>query len=119
LSASGTWGADARVNKILTFLQTRQLNSNGLPYAWYQSENGNPYGTKIQNAADSEQLLVALNNLRFFRPELADTINNIVYNRTNYAPLEQAVDGLTNSKNIYELLAKPIQYVRSTTKLPC
>jgi hypothetical protein len=102
LSASGTWGADARFNKILTFLQTRQLTTNGLPYAWYQSANGNPNGTEIQNAADSGQLLVSLNNLRVFRPDLADAINNIVFNRTNYAPLEQAVDGLTNSKNIYD-----------------
>ena len=102
LSTSGTWGADARISKILTFLQTRQLTSNGLPYAWYHSENGNPNGTEIQNAADSGQLLVALNNLKVFRPDLADAINNIVYNRTNYAPLEQAVDGLTNSKNIYD-----------------
>ena len=44
--------------------------------------------TDEQNAADTGELLVALNNLRVFRPDLADTINNIVYNRTNYAPLE-------------------------------
>ena len=30
------------------------------------------------------------------------TINNIVYNRTNYAPLEQAVDALKNSKKLYD-----------------
>ncbi len=102
LSTSGTWGADARFNKILTFLQTRQLTSNGLPYAWYQSANGNPYGNDVQNAADTGELLVALNNLRVFRPDLAGTINTIVYTRTNYAPLEQAVDALANSKNLYD-----------------
>src|SRR5450759_4399544 len=31
LSTGGTWGADARINKILAFLQTRQLTSNGFP----------------------------------------------------------------------------------------
>ncbi len=102
LSAGGTWGADARFNKILTFLQIRQLASNGLPYEWYQSANGNPYVADQQNAADAGELLAALNNLRVFRPELAETINSIVYNRTNYAPLEQAIDALTNSKNLYD-----------------
>ena len=47
ISNSGTWGADARFNDIIDFLQTRQLSSNGLPYAWYQSANGNPYVTDV------------------------------------------------------------------------
>ena len=102
LSASGTWGADARFTKVLAFLQTRQLTSSGVPYAWYHSDSGNPNGTEVQNAADTGQLLVALNNLKVFRPDLADQINTIVYNRTNYEPLEKAVDGLTNSKNLYD-----------------
>ena len=102
LSSSGTWGADERFSKILTFLQTRQLSSNGLPYVWYQSANGNPYVTEEQNAADTGELLVALNNLKIFRPHLAETINSIVYNRTNYAPLQQAVDTLASSKNLYD-----------------
>jgi hypothetical protein len=102
LSNSGSWGADSRFNKILTFLQTRQLTSDSLPYAWYQSSNGKPYTTEVQNAADTGELLVALNNLRVFRPDLAESINNIVFNRTNYAPMEQAVDSLANSKNLYD-----------------
>jgi hypothetical protein len=102
LSNTGTWGADARLSKIMSFLQTRQLSSNGLPYVWYQSVNGNPYLTEEQNAADAGQLLVVLNNLKVFRPDLAEAINNIVFTRTNYAPLEQAVDALTNSKNLYD-----------------
>ena len=102
LSNTGSWGADDRLSKIMSFLQTRQLSSNGLPYVWYQSANGNPYVTEEQNAADAGELLVALNNLRIFRPDLADSINNIVFTRTNYVPLEQAVDSLTNSKNLYD-----------------
>jgi hypothetical protein len=51
-----------------------------LPYVWYQSANGNPYVTDEQNAADAGKLLVALNNLRVFRPDLAESINNIVFN---------------------------------------
>jgi hypothetical protein len=102
LSNTGSWGADSRLSKIVSFLQTRQLSSNGLPYLWYQSATGNPQVTEVQNAADAGQLLVVLNNLKVFRPDLAVAINNIVYNRTNYAPLEQAVDALTNSKNVYD-----------------
>ena len=102
LSTGGTWGADARLTKIMNFLQTRQLTINGLPYVWYQAANGNPYGTDQQNAADTGELLVALNNLRVFRPDLAGAINNVVFTRTNYAPLEQNVDALTNSKNLYD-----------------
>ena len=48
----GTWGANARFDKILTFLETRELTS--------------------------------------------------IVNRTNYAPVEQEVDALKNSKNLYD-----------------
>jgi hypothetical protein len=102
LGTSGAWGSDARFSKILTFLETRQLSSSGVPYVWYQSANGDPYGTDVQIAADAGALLVALNNLRVFRPDLAGTINSIVYNYTNYAPLEQAVQTLTSSPSIYD-----------------
>jgi hypothetical protein len=56
----------------------------------------------LQNATDSGELLVSLNNLRVLRPDLAGTINNIVFNRTNYYSLEQAIDDLKNSKSLYD-----------------
>ena len=56
----------------------------------------------MQWAADTGELLVALNNLRVFSPNLAETINYIVYNRTNYTRLQQNVDDLTYSRNIYD-----------------
>jgi hypothetical protein len=102
LSNDGTWGADARFDKLLTFLETRQLTSNRMPYSWYKAVDGSMFVNETQNAADCGELLIALNNLRVYRPELADVINNIVYNRTNYAPVEQAVDALKNSKNLYD-----------------
>ena len=71
LSTDGSWGADARFNKILTFLKTRQLTSDRQPYCWYTS-NGDPSGNDPQYAADTGELLVALNNLRVFRPNLVD-----------------------------------------------
>ena len=102
LDTAGSWGADARFNKILTFLKTRQLTSDGQPYCWYKSTDGTPSGYDPQWAADTGELLVALNNLRGFRPNLAETINYIVYNRTNYTRLQQNVDDLTYSRNIYD-----------------
>ena len=44
LDTGGSWGADARFNKILTFLKTRQLTSDGQPYCWYKSTDGTPSG---------------------------------------------------------------------------
>jgi hypothetical protein len=102
LSASGDWGSDARFTKIVSFLQSRQLSSNGLPFVWYESANGNPHVTDEQNAADTGELLVALNNLRLYKPELEGAINYVVYNRTNYASLERAVGSLTGSSNLYD-----------------
>ncbi len=102
LSNDGSWGADARFDKILAFLGTRQLTSNHVPYSWYKAVDGSVYVDETQNAADAGELLVSLNNLKVLKPDLADSINNIVYNRTNYAPLEQAVDALKNSKNLYD-----------------
>ena len=100
LSSSGTWGSDARFNKILTFLETRSLGSNAVPYATYQSADGTPYGNVTQVCTDAGELLMSLNNLRIFRPDLAGAINYIVYNRTNYAPLKQEVDALASSTDI-------------------
>ena len=100
LGSSGAWGSDARFNKILTFLETRSLDSNGVPYVTYQSANGTPYGNDTQGCTDAGELLMSLNDLRIFRPDLASAINYIVYNRTNYAPLEQEVDALASSTSI-------------------
>ena len=102
LSSDGAWGANARFDKILTFLETRQLTSNGVPYSWYKAVDGSVYVDETQNAADSGELLVTLNNLRVLRPDLADAINNIVYNRTNYEPLQHNVDALVGSRNLYD-----------------
>jgi hypothetical protein len=102
LGSSGAWGSDARISKILTFLETRQLSPSGAPYVRYQSANGDPYETNAQDAADAGALLVALNNLKVFRPDLAGVIDSIVYNYTDYSPLEQAVNKLTGSTSLYD-----------------
>ena len=105
LNTNGTWGANERFNKTLSFLENRPLSPNGVPYQWYQSFDGNPYGNDIQDPSDAGELLVALNNLRTYRPDLAGTINYIVYNRTTYGPLEQDVDNLPNLNDLYDYYA--------------
>lgn len=102
LVKTGTYGADWRFDKVLTFLETRELAWNGAPYAWYDPNNGQRYGDGLQNACDAGKLLMALQNLRVYRSDLASRINNIVYTRTNYAPHQQEVDGLTGRVNIYD-----------------
>jgi hypothetical protein len=103
LSNGGNWGADARIQKVLSFLQTRELTSNGLPYQWYQSANGNPW-SGLQEATDAGALLLALGSLKNYRPDLADSINSIVFSKTNYSALEQAVNASVNSRCLYDYL---------------
>ena len=94
LSRDGVWGADARLGKILTFLESRTLTADGLPYLWYDSRTAGNYGENPANAADTGKLLVALQNLKLYRPDLAGRVNYVVYERTNYEPLRKAVDVL-------------------------
>ncbi len=102
VSKTGPWGADERFETLVRFLETRELTSSGVPYLWYVSATGQPRDPSMGNACDSGKLLVALQNLRAYRPEFASRINSVVYNRTNYEPLKQAVDTLRNSVNIYD-----------------
>jgi hypothetical protein len=97
---TGTWGSDARFNMIISFLESRQLSPSGVPYVWYQSANGQPYGSTAQECTDAAELLASLYSLKIFEPNLAASIDYIVYNRTNYAPLMQAVNVLVNSTDL-------------------
>jgi hypothetical protein len=101
LSRTGSYGADWRFDKILTFLETRQLSSSGVPFVWYDAYTGNPSDTGVQNACDAGKLLVALQNLKAYRSDLASRIDNIVNIKTNYEPLKQAVEGLAGTAHIY------------------
>ena len=102
ISDNGTYGADWRINKILTFLETRPLISDGQPYDRYCTANGQNEDDSAQVATDGGNLFVALNNLKDYMPDLASTVNYIVYNRTNYAPELEAVSALAGSVNIYD-----------------
>lgn len=101
LSRDGAWGANYRFEKILAFLENRELTDEGLPYLWYDSRDGRRYGNEPTNAADTGKLLASLSNLKLYRPNLAGRIDYVVYERTNYEPLKMAVDKARSSVGIY------------------
>jgi hypothetical protein len=77
----GPWGSNYRFEKVLSFLETRPITSNKLPYAQYDSTTGGvpkDIGNKTAHPSDSAKLLLALDDLRHFRPDLAPRINSII-----------------------------------------
>ncbi len=94
----GAWGFDARIDKVLTFLETRKLNvTTNYPYWFYQATDGEDYhelsdlATTPYDGVDTGRLFVALNNVRVYNSSWALRINNFVYNvygnRSNYAAI--------------------------------
>ena len=102
LNRDGVWGADARLEKVLTFLEGRELTVDGLPCWWYESRTGRRWGDGSPHVADSGKLLVALQNLKLCRPDLAGRINYVVYEKTNYTSMWKAVDKMAGSTGIYQ-----------------
>jgi hypothetical protein len=103
ISDEGSWGANERFEKVLSFLETRPLAADGRPYTWYSSASGlNAFGDTAQNSAeDAGKLLVSLRNLKLFKPSLAARIDNIVYNLYNYEPFFW-LETLSGSVSIYK-----------------
>ena len=101
IGTDGDWGSYARLTKVLTFLETRELNATThYPYWFYSATDGkNDHlvsdKTSDLDVVDTGRLFVALNNLRTYNSNYTQRINNIVYNqvenqvgnRTNYAAL--------------------------------
>jgi len=104
VNAAGAWGSDDRIDKLLIFLETRQLTLDGVSCARYNSRTGAPDGNANVNPADTGKLLVALQNLKNFKPALASRIDAIVYNRTNYEPNRLSIDDLVSSNATYNRL---------------
>ena len=108
ISTDGAWGSNQRLEKIVSFLETRPLNaSTSYPFWFYDSTNGQDYHALSDKAlyavdgADTGRLFVALNNLKNFEPSLASRINYVVYNRTDYNPLVDSISGSYSSSDIY------------------
>jgi hypothetical protein len=108
IGMGGEWGSNERLEKVVNFLETRPLNeSTNFPFWFYDATNGQNYRQMSDKAAnpvdgaDTGRLLLALNNLKNYQPNLTSRINYIVYNRTDYTPLLSGVNSSDSSSNIY------------------
>jgi hypothetical protein len=108
ISTDGDWGSNERLEKVMDFLETRPLNeSTNFPFWFYDATNGQNYRQLSDKAmtpvdgADTGRLLVALNNLKNYQPDLTSRINYVVYNRTDYTPLLSGINSSDGSNSIY------------------
>ncbi len=100
ISKNGTWGADDRLEKILTFLETRTLNSQGLPFWWYSSNTGwAEWGAN--DITDTGRLLVALNNLKMYNSSLTERVDNVTKVRPDYSVLLSNITSQITDNSIY------------------
>ena len=100
IGEDGDWGASARLEKVMSFLENRDLNDYGYPYWFYQSGDGKEYRATSEQASspfdlvDTGRLFVALNNLKVYNSSLASRIDALVTgpgNRSDYAALLPSV----------------------------
>jgi hypothetical protein len=106
IKTNGSWGADDRLNKVLTFLEQRPLMKSGLPYLSYSSLTGQNASLLSQVATDAGCLFVSLKNVENAKPELKQRIDTIVYNLTNYEPHKHQIDILL--KDIQRAMMNPL-----------
>ncbi len=113
IGTGGAWGSSARIDKVLTFLENRPLNSNtGYPYEFYYATTGKDDSSasqeEIVDVTDTGMLFIALNNLINFNSSLKQPIDNFVYNyygnRSNYAALVPSIESTASSTSIYAYL---------------
>ena len=107
ITKDGEWGSSERLEKVVTFLETRSLNvTTGVPF-WFYKSSGEGYLTQSAiDGVDAGTLFVALSNLKEFNASLTNRIDNFVYNafnnRTNYAVLLPGIKSESlYSTNIY------------------
>ena len=104
----GQWGFNSRIEKILHFLQTRQLTSNNVPYNTYNSVSGEPHGDSPTFCIDEGKLYLSLYNLKIVQPDLTQTIDNIVkvrHNNTEIVPDPLLWVGNTDMYTYYASIA--------------
>ena len=101
LPKEGEWGADDRIEKVLKFLETRPISPYGIPYHLYSSTNGEPEGKATTNVSDAGRLLIALNLLKKYRPDLAKRIDDIVA-RNGYELLANRTDAWRTTAGFYK-----------------
>ncbi len=109
IGKDGEWGADARIEKIMSFLENRPLADGNLPFWWYESGTGNKwdsgtwFGETAINVADTGRLLASLHNLKRYN-SLADRIDRVVHERMDYSPMWSNITMLTDTADVYHYL---------------
>jgi hypothetical protein len=104
ITADGLWGSSMRLEMVVNFLETRELNDENYPFWFYQSTNGKHYedmvSSSLVDVTDAGRLFIALNNLKQFNSSLASRIDYVVYGRSDYSI---ALDELENdySASVY------------------
>lgn len=106
IGKDGDWGSSARLEKVVRFLETRELNSTTNVPFWFYAANGEGYITQYSvDIVDTGTLFVALNNLKIYDSNFTSRIDNFVYNRfnnrTDYAVLVPEIKGESVSNSIY------------------
>lgn len=109
ISTDGTWGSYDRINKVLTFLETRPLNATtNWPFWFYDATNGQGYLTTTTyesngpNLTDTGKLLVALSNVIAYNSSLTQRVDEIVIDgRSNYASLLPTIESMATSADVY------------------
>ncbi len=109
IGADGAWGSHDRLEKVVSWLETRELINGTTPYQFYKSD-GTPDPESAKSGIDimdTGTLLAALGNVKDFDSSFSNRINNIVYNglqnnRTNYAALVSGLKNYVSSSNIYD-----------------
>jgi hypothetical protein len=104
---TGDWGFNSRIDKVLKFLETRELNNFSYPFWFYQATDGKIWhqnsdkATEPVDVVDTGRLFVALNNLRNYDNNFTLRVNNFAYNqlgnRSNYAAI---VPSLVSEGNV-------------------
>ncbi len=105
LLRTGDWGSTYRLNKIMTFLQNRELGSGNVSYVWHDARTGQParnLSNSTTGVSDLGYLLIALNAVKTQRPEYALAIDAIVLERMNLTGLASSPTAWTNTAGLYE-----------------
>jgi len=101
IKKEGEWGGDRRIEKVLDFLEKRELRWDGIPY-WGYDTNGKPLSTSsMTNPSDSGRLLIALYMIKKYKPYFSSRIDNIVYNKHNYKKIAMDDDAWKSTADFY------------------
>ncbi len=105
-----------RIDKVMTWLETRELNNASYPYWFYQADTGEVWHQNsdvagfVVDTADTGRMLVALYNLKTYSSTFSPRVDALVYNqngdRSNYHALVPAIKAESQSStSIYAYYA--------------